>query len=203
MKPLLLPILMMFILMSPASATPISDEKITNPYAAFEDYFVPPDSDYRIITDNDLKRVAVEYGVIPENPTEEYTQEQIKEENSVIIWILMTEEKKIPLIDALKEKFKADGIAIRNPSLYYAHEINGVIWNSIQGDKFFSARKKGAGLIFRTIAIMEGDFDDGSGRTAMELFKDWFGEEEVEWFKQTYPEKYQYLIELDRGDNDE
>lgn len=32
----------------------------------------------------------------------------------------------------------------------------------------------------------------------MEIMRDYWGEEEFEWYKRTYPEKFEALIEIDR-----
>jgi len=44
---------------------------------------------------------------------------------------------------------------------------------------------------------MEGDYDDGSGRSKVEILKEFLGSEKFEWYKRNFPERYKYLKELD------
>ena len=45
---------------------------------------------------------------------------------------------------------------------------------------------------------MEGDYDDGSGRSKVEILKDFLGEERFKWYKRNYPNKLKYLEDLDK-----
>ena len=62
---------------------------------------------------------------------------------------------------------------------------------------FFVHTKKGIGTIFKTIAIMERDYDDGSGRSKVEILKDFLGEEKFEWYKEKYPNKFRCIEKMD------
>ena len=97
------------------------------------------------------------------------------------------------------EQYKEKGVTMRNPSAYYVDNINNVLYKSLLNKDFFAYTKKGIGTIFKTIAIMEGDYDDGSGRSKIEILKDFLGEEKFEWYKKNFPEKYKYWKELDKN----
>lgn len=101
------------------------------------------------------------------------------------------------MVDYLKESFMIkSGVVIKNPSEYYVDEINGVIYNSIENDGKSTARN-GVGIIFRTIALMEGDY--GNGGSKIEALREYLGTERFEEYKRMYLEKYQYLVEMDLG----
>jgi len=148
-------------------------------------------------TDQQLKELAIEYNVIPEETDESYLQTQKEGRKTITIWILSERKEKVATIDSVKKMFlEKRGVKINNPSEYYVDEINGVIYNSTKGDKYFSTSKEGLGVIFRTIALQEGDFDNGKGK--VEALKEYMGEEGLKWYKEEYPKKYQYLIEMDK-----
>jgi len=148
-------------------------------------------------TDHQLKTLAIEYGVIPENADEAYLQTQKEEKKTITIWILLEHKKKVALIDNLKKMFLEEkSVIIKNPTEYYVDEINGVIYNSTKGDKHFSTSKEGVGIIFKTIALQEGDFDNGESK--VKALRESLGEEKFEWYKKEFPEKYQFLVEMDK-----
>jgi len=158
----------------------------------------PRISDGEYYTDKALKELAIKKGVIPEGADAVYFKEQLAQQNSVTAWILVEREGKIQTVDKLKSMFlEQKSVKINKPSEYYVDEINGVIYNSTKGDEYFSTAKKGVGIIFRTIAIQEGDYTPGDGRSKVVILKDFFGER-FEWYKKTFPAKYEYLIKLDK-----
>ena len=61
----------------------------------------------------------------------------------------------------------------------------------------YELAKKGIGVVFKSIAIQEGDFDAKDGRAKTDILRDYFGEKMTEWYKETFPEKYEYLRKLD------
>ena len=148
-------------------------------------------------TDQQLKELAIEYNVIPEETDESYLQTQKEGRKTITIWILSERKEKVATIDSVKKMFlEKKSIIIKNPTEYYVNEINNVIYNSAKNDKYFITTKEGIGVIFRTIALQEGDFDNGKGK--IETLREYMGEDKFEWYKETYPEKYQFLVEMDK-----
>lgn len=146
-------------------------------------------------TDRQLIGLALEYGVIPMDVDEAYFKEAAKLKNSIINWIGSSRSFKVEMVDYLKKSFLTKSeVVIKNPSEYYVDEINGVIYNSIKNDGKSTARD-GVGIIFRTIALMEGDYDDGGSK--VEALKEYLGDGAFERYKINHPEKYQYLVEMD------
>ena len=151
------------------------------------------------VTDEQLKDLAIRKGIIPKNITQDYINKNFRQKNTVVLWFIMNRGDKIALIDTLKEMFKEKGVTIKNPSAYYVDNINNVLYKSLMNEDFFVHTKKGIGTIFKTIAIMEGDYDDGSGRSKVEILKEFLGEETFEWYKKNFPKKYKYLEELGKN----
>ncbi|MFH1363321.1 MAG: hypothetical protein ABIH45_03820 [Candidatus Omnitrophota bacterium] len=157
-----------------------------------------PFSSEEYYTDQQLFDLAVELGVVSKDNIAEQFRQATSNNQTIIAWILMPREAKATLIVGLKEDFKEkEGVSIKNLSEYYIDQINGVIYKSMKGDKYFSYTKKGLGVIFKTIAIQEGDYDTGDGKSKVEILKSHLGEK-FEWYKETFPDKYQYLVEMDK-----
>ncbi|MBN2483977.1 MAG: hypothetical protein JXD21_07250 [Candidatus Omnitrophica bacterium] len=166
-----------------------------NSYAVIDEA-LPIIEDQSLITSEELKEHAVMYNVIPKETDEVYLHEQIEKGNSVIVWILMSHEQKVLMIDQLKKMSKEKGgVTINYPSGFYVNGINGVLYNSIRGDEVFSDAKKGVGVIFENIALQEGDYDDGSGQSKIEILKKHLGEEMFELYKVWFPERYKALVD--------
>ena len=56
-------------------------------------------------------------------------------------------------------------------------------------------------MIFKTLAVAFGDYDDGSGRSKVEILRDLVGEEGVEQYKRECSERYKHLLILDKMRN--
>lgn len=145
------------------------------------------------ITDDDLKEIAIENGILPKDSDEAFFKGEMEKKNTITAWIIIDHKSKLSIIDNLRDMFKNDGTVIRLSSKYYVTEINGVIYNSILKGDINSATKRGVGNIFKTIAIMEGDYDNGKDKVA--LAKEHLGEEIFQEYMKIYPEKYKKLLE--------
>ena len=186
MKPLFLPILISFFICFENVYAVHTDLDVTKLYEELE------------TNNKKLTTLAIKEGLIPQDLDETYLKEQVSQSNSTILWILLPIKGKIEIVDALKQGFKdEEGVIIGNPSEYYVNDINGILYKSIQNDKGFVKNKKGVGIVLETIAIQEGDFNDGSGQSKVETLKNYLGEERFEWYKTTFPKKYGYLIKMD------
>jgi hypothetical protein len=149
-------------------------------------------------TDQELISRATDKGLLPESNSDFDIQKHLREKNTLIIWLVSPRQYKIDLVDQLKEmNFNKEGVTISNPSAYYVDQINNIIYLSLKKDQIEGYNKKGIGEIFKTIAIQEGDFDTNDGRNAMEIMRDYWGEEEFEWYKKTFPKKFKALKEID------
>ncbi len=148
------------------------------------------------ITDEELRQIAIENRIIPEHIDDDYLKDELHQKNTITMWIVLKAEQKVTLIDKLKDEFYRNGIIIRLPSNYYVNEINGVIYNGILKGDIDADVREGLGSIFKTIAVMDGDYDDGSDR--IELLKQLIGDELFEKYKQMYPDKYRYLLRINK-----
>ncbi len=148
-------------------------------------------------TEQQLKDLAIEKGIVPYSAGDVYLRDQTKQKNTVIAWILLEREQKIEIIDNLKKMFKDKSkVTIKLSSSYYVDEMNGVMFNSIKSGDIDETNKRGIGIMFRTIAMMDGDFDYGQKR--VEELKEYMGDEIFSYYKKQYPEKYERLIKLDK-----
>jgi len=164
---------------------------ITSAYASIPELEYSASKDQRI-TDDDVRRVAVEKSIIPKDADEKFLDEEIKNKHSITAWIVTNHKDKVSTIEHLRELFRKDGVTIKLASKYYVNEINGVIYNSIIGDDITPVNKKGVLNIFKTIAIMEGDYDNGKNK--VELAKEHMGQDIFKIYKVKYPEKYKKLL---------
>ena len=89
----------------------------------------------------------------------------------------------------MRELNKKDGVIIRLPSEYYVTEITGDIYNSIVNGDIVVME---LGNIFKTIAVMEGDYDNGKDKVA--VAKEYMGEDGFRMYQRMYPEKYEKLM---------
>lgn len=141
------------------------------------------------VTDDMLMKVALEKGIIPKDADETFLKAQIEKKNTVTIWIMIDNNARLSIIDNFRELNKREGIIIRLPSEYYAREITDDIYNSIvNGDVVVME----LGNIFKTIAVMEGDYDNGKDKVA--FAKEYMGEDGFRMYQRLYPEKYEKLI---------
>ena len=149
-------------------------------------------------TEKQLSDLAVEKGIIPPAADRAYLDNQINQNNTITTWILASRESKIKLIDQLKKIFKdKENVTIKLPDSYYVDEVNGVLYNSIKNGDIDESKKRGLGVTFVTIAMMDGDYDSGKNSRVEELRKH-MGEEMFNRYKKEYPEKYEYLFKLDK-----
>jgi len=148
-------------------------------------------------TEQQLKDLAIEKGLIPSDADKAYFKDELSRKNTVTTWLLLKREDKIKVVDNLKKMFKdKDNVTIKLPSAYYVDEINGVMYNSIKNGDIDETNKRGIGIMFKTIAMMDGDYDNGKNR--IEELRKHVGEELFQIIKEKYPDKYEHLINLDK-----
>ena len=146
----------------------------------------------QVVSDKELLDLAVKKKVIPEQRDESYIDGQLKEKNSVNVWIVTPRDKKLEVVNALKALYSKDGVVLQLSNSYYVDEINGVLYNSLEsGEKVFTSGK-GIGHIVKTIAVMDGDYNNGKDK--VELAKEVLGPDLFEFYKATYPKKYEKLL---------
>jgi hypothetical protein len=101
--------------------------------------------------------------------------------------------------NAFKTKFvtsfiavaKGNGVTIRVPVEYYVKEIDLLIQNSVKnGDE--QSLDNGWVISFKTIAAMEGDWDNGEDK--LQFAQELMGPEIFKQFMKTYPDKYEKLL---------
>jgi hypothetical protein len=89
--------------------------------------------------------------------------------SSVWIWMHIKREDKIKLIDGLKQMFKEkDNVTINQSSEYYVDEIDRTMANNPEEFEQYKL-----GVIFKTIAVMDYDFDEGIDKA--ETARKWLG----------------------------
>ncbi len=92
------------------------------------------------------------------------------------LWDDVSKEMKIKIIESIIKQFKDEkGVIIKKPAEYYVDEIDAL---RAEDPK---AKDYPVGLIFRTIAIMAYDFDEGIDKE--QTLKNWLGEERYEMYK--------------------
>lgn len=178
MKPLFLPILILF-LITPTNIYPSILEK---------DYYV---------TDKALKEIAIRKGIVPKDIDKAYIDEETKKGNTLHLWIVASRDEKVKIVDVLKDLYREEEKAIiRNPSMYYVDEMNFVMFTNILHKAYDYSEGKGLKILLGTVAAMEGDYNDGKSR--VEALRNFLGDKVFEQYKRDYPEKYQYLVEMDK-----
>ena len=166
-------------------------------FIPFNSYAAVLDTAKEYPTDEDLKQLAIEKGIIPGVVDDTFIDQQAKEENTIVLWITMPNQEKATFINSLKEDYSQQGIIIRNPSLYYVDQINNVIYYGIKADgKEFCLGKGRLRRLFETIAVQEGDYD--YGKSKVETLRDYLGDEKFKWYIEKYPDKSEHLSEMDR-----
>jgi hypothetical protein len=146
-------------------------------------------------TDEEVRDFAIEKGILPEDLDSIDTKKEMEAGNSMVIWLMTDREKKIVIIDAVKQMFqKKEDVIISKSASYYVDEMNGVLYNSIENGDIANFKGRGVGNIFKTIAIMDGDFDNGQDR--VELFKEWLGEDILELYREEFPDRYEKLLKI-------
>jgi len=149
------------------------------------------------ISDQQLKDLAVEKLYIPYDADKAYNKSELDQKNTVSIWIMMERKKKIELIDTLKKMWlEKENTVIRLPASHYVDELNGVIYNNLSRENGFEELRRGLGAMFKTIALMDGDYDNG--KSMVETLRNYSGEDLFEYFKVNFPDKYEKLVKLDK-----
>lgn len=149
------------------------------------------------ITDQELKDLAVEKLFIPYNADNAYYKSQKEQKNTMTIWVITNRQTKIDLIEKLKEIWlENEKVVIKLPASYYIDEINQAMYNSLKSDSWSDDFQRGLGVMFKAIALMDGDFDNGKSYIA--TLKAYFSDEWIQFFKDNYPDKYDKLIKLDK-----
>ena len=144
------------------------------------------------VTEDMLDKIAVEKGIIPKDADELFLKAEMEKKNTITTWIVISNKSRLSIIDNMRELNKKDGVIIRLSSEYYVREITGVIYNSIVKGDIEPTDVRGLGNIFKTIAIMEGDYDNGQDKVI--VAKEYMGDDMFQVYKRMYPEKYEKLI---------
>ncbi|MEW6271117.1 MAG: hypothetical protein AB1689_17685 [Thermodesulfobacteriota bacterium] len=111
-------------------------------------------------------------------------------------WSKLPPEGKLAVITGAIELARRDGTEIRLPAAYYVAQIDALsrAYESAGSEEGLDSS---VGATFRTIAIMEGDWDNDEGK--VEQARRILGPEDFEQFKARYPDKYRRLVEIDEA----
>lgn len=134
-------------------------------YAYVDDieFLITSESEWRP-DGNDLRELAVKKGIIQSDYGQVNYETALQAKETISIWIMAPREDKEKIIQHLMDKFSQNGVEFRQPVSYYVNAINGVLYQSLILDNIFSMQKKGIGTIFKTVAILDGDFDNGQDK---------------------------------------
>lgn len=111
-------------------------------------------------------------------------------------WSKLPPERKLAVITGAIELARRDGTEIRLPASYYVSQIDALS-RAYERAGSEAGLDSSVGATFRTIAVMEGDWDDGEGE--VEQARRILGPEDFEHFKARYPDKYRRLVEMDEA----
>jgi hypothetical protein len=114
-------------------------------------------------------------------------------------WMKKDTRFKIGILQEFIARAKKDSITMRFSPEYYVKEVDATIENAIRNHD-----EKGlttsVGIMIRTIAAMDGDWDNGESK--LEYAQKWLGPENFEGFKERFPQKYAKLLEPRKSDQD-
>lgn len=148
------------------------------------------------VSSQELKKLAVKEGVIPDPVTDAVVEEWQSRGNSVLLWIVSPPENKVNLIEGLKRIHEANQVEIIGSSGYYIGRINAIIGEGIKAGYSGRVVERGIIELFRSLAILEGRYDDG--RLEAEVLKEHLGEEGLEFYQRNYPDAYQKALDRER-----
>ena len=112
-------------------------------------------------------------------------------------WRDLSREMKLPLMQALISLAKQrEGVTIRLSAEYYVRELDTLI-NRYVNTNNQEALKGPVGIAWKTIVVMEGDWDNGED--PLDYAQKFMGRELFDTFRQMYPDKYQHLVDLHSG----
>ena len=154
--------------------------------------FISDDFHYdgRYPNDSELYNLALEKGLIKADLHDKNEIERIKQ-NTFLLWIIYDRDEKKEMVNFLKKAFAEEGAVVRKTASFYVNQINIRIYHTLQENKSEYLEIIDLGILFKSLAIMEGDFDDGTNK--IEQFKIWYGENGYEQLKENYPEKLEKL----------
>jgi len=139
----------------------------------------------------ELLDFAVQKGEVPANRDEAYFYKKVAEEKDTLsAWVGFSQEDKIAILKVLIETFGKEGAVVKRSPVYYSREIDKILYNGLKSGTF--REMKGIGMIFKTIAILDGDFDNGEDPKV--LLETWAPSEAIEAFKKNNPERYERVF---------
>lgn len=110
-------------------------------------------------------------------------------------WGSLSDAQKNQILAQVIDRAREQGTFIHLHAAYYVAQLDALRRTYVRtGNE--SGLDASVGLTFKTIAVMEGDWDNGQGR--VEQARALLGPEVFEEFKRLHPDKYRHLIELDR-----
>ena len=146
-------------------------------------------------TDNELRQLALETGILPAGYEDAFIKKDLEKRDMVIVWILLSQDDKIKIVENIKKEFIKNNVVILKNSIYYVNKINNIIYQSILSrDANFRLDDKIKSLM-KLIAVIEGDYDDG--RNKKDVLVEYIGEDAANEYKFKYPFEFKSFF----GDN--
>ena len=110
---------------------------------------------------------------------------------SLRVWTTQDPAYKLQLVSALIQSMK-DKITMRLPAAYYVAELDKLAKNDVSNGHP-EALDYPWGISFKTIAVMDCDWDNGQDR--LQFAQRFLGPDNFATFKKDYPDKYQKLAQ--------
>ncbi len=100
--------------------------------------------------------------------------------SSTWVWMHMGHEDKVSMINDLKNGFKEKNhVIINKPAEFYVKLIDDMIASNA------NMQYQRMGIIFKALAIVSYDFDEGKGISKDETARKWLGKEDYQRLKRT------------------
>ena len=106
-------------------------------------------------------------------------------------WPSLTSNQKEEVITQVIQLAQRDGVCIRRPASYYVRELDGLI-GVYQSEGNEQALAESLGATFKTIAVTDGDWDDG--RDPLVIAQTTLGVEQLAIFEKEDPDRYKALL---------
>ena len=106
-------------------------------------------------------------------------------------WLASSQTEKLDFVTKLIQALKNNGTTLRLPAAYYVHEMDSLVANT-QANEGDPGLNQSVGYSFKTIAVMDCDWDNGQDR--LRYAQKLMGPDIFAAYQKNYPEKYQHLV---------
>lgn len=107
-------------------------------------------------------------------------------------WMQLDPAKKLAVITVAIQDEAANKVFIRLPPSHYVEALDELAANTIANGNGGDLDSQSVGVTFKTIAVMDCDWDNGQDR--LEFAKQLMGPKTFAVFQDGYPDKYKRLV---------